>query len=103
MSLSYLNQPIQVGFAPAVAGDAVEGKRVVLMLKLFNCPHADHSQSIAISIQNVCPNLALDFYFFGGLTRAVIVYVRFYQERPLKMLEKRRSDMPLSAKCGHPM
>ncbi len=42
LSLSYLNQPIQVGFAPAVAESAVEGKCVVMAVKLFNCPHADH-------------------------------------------------------------
>ncbi len=37
-----LNQPIQIGFAPAVAGQAIEGKRMVVTLKLLNCPHADH-------------------------------------------------------------
>ncbi len=42
VAFSDLNQPIQVGFAPAVAGSAVEGEAVVLFSKFFNCPHADH-------------------------------------------------------------
>ncbi len=42
VSLAVLNQPIQVGFAPAVARKAVEGKRMVVTVKLFYCPHADH-------------------------------------------------------------
>jgi len=42
VSFSDLNQPIQVGLAPAVAGQAVEGKGMVVTVKLFYCPHADH-------------------------------------------------------------
>ncbi len=37
-----LNQPIQVGFTPAVTGQAVKSKRMVVTVKLFHCPHADH-------------------------------------------------------------
>ncbi len=79
VTFSDLKKPVQVSFAPPITGQAVEGKCVIVTLKLFYCPHADHGQSIAICIQNVCLKLALDFYFFGGFTdrRAVIVYVRF--------------------------
>ncbi len=42
VSLSYLNQPIQISFTPAVTGQAVERKGVVVTAKLFNCPHANH-------------------------------------------------------------
>ena len=37
-----LNQPIQVDLTPTVTGDAVEGQGVVVTVKLFYCPHADH-------------------------------------------------------------
>ena len=42
VSHAVLNQPIQVGFTPTVAGQAVECKRMVVTVKLFHCPHADH-------------------------------------------------------------
>ncbi len=48
-----LNQPIQIVPAPAVAGYAVEGKGVILLSKVFNCPHADDGMSIAIGIQAI--------------------------------------------------
>jgi len=32
IAVTILNQPIQVGFTPAAAGDAVEGKGVVLIM-----------------------------------------------------------------------
>ncbi len=46
VAFAELNQPIQVGFAPAVAGNTVEAKRVILAVKFFNCPHANHWQRI---------------------------------------------------------
>ena len=42
VTFANLNQPIQVGFAPAVAGYAVEGKGMVVAVKLFHCPYAEH-------------------------------------------------------------
>jgi len=48
-----LNQPSQVGYAPAIAGKAVERKGVILTMKFLNSPHADHQKSIAISIQAI--------------------------------------------------
>ena len=65
---------------------------MVVTVKLFHCPYADHGKSIAICIQ-------LDFYFFGGLTRAVIVYVCFSQKRSFRSPEIQEIDRPLSAEA----
>jgi len=74
---------------------------MVVTVKLFHCRHADHQESIAISNQNVRLNLALDFYFFGGLARAVIVYVRFYQERSFRYRKNCEYEGQFSATSGH--
>ena len=48
-----LHQPIKISLTPAVAGQAVEAKNMILTVKFFNCAHANHWQSIAISIQAI--------------------------------------------------
>ena len=45
IAFTYLNKPIQICHSPAAAGYAVKSKRVILISKLLDCPHADHRKS----------------------------------------------------------